>query len=234
VSALGQRELLVHVTPVAKRSASGRRRGRGRGRARYGHASRSRPTRKNSRLGFRSAQTITFECYSSRTPRLRRGNLRRSRDLASNVTLGARDYDPLVGRWTSKDPIRFVGGQTNIYVYVGNEPVNRSDPSGLFDFGDACTIALTCQEECAKRAWDPLSYAFCMSGCVVGAVVWEERQPYQGDDSVTHIYEDCTFTHKDTNLPICYYWCPKGNSPASEPANPDGSCRSTVRRKVPR
>ena len=40
------------------------------------------------------------------------------------VRFGARDYDASVGRWTSKDPIRFDGGQANIYVYVGNDPVD--------------------------------------------------------------------------------------------------------------
>lgn len=97
------------------------------------------------------------------------------------VRFGARDYDPMVGRWTSKDPIGFDSNRTNIYVYAANDPVNRSDQSGLFDFGDACTIAATCQEECARlNAWDPLGYAACMAGCVVGGIVWEERQPYQG------------------------------------------------------
>jgi hypothetical protein len=38
-----------------------------------------------------------------------------------------------VGRWISKDPIRFDGGQANLYVYVGNDPVNRKDPLGLCD-----------------------------------------------------------------------------------------------------
>lgn len=44
---------------------------------------------------------------------------------------GARDYDAVVGRWTSKDPILWGGGQGNLYVYVGNEPVDLVDPSGL-------------------------------------------------------------------------------------------------------
>ena len=47
------------------------------------------------------------------------------------VRFGARDYDPSVGRWTAKDPIRFGGGM-NVYVYVGNDPVNRRDPTGTF------------------------------------------------------------------------------------------------------
>lgn len=47
------------------------------------------------------------------------------------VRFGARDYNPLIGRWTSKDPILFGGGDTNLYRYVGNDPVNFIDPSGL-------------------------------------------------------------------------------------------------------
>jgi RHS repeat-associated protein len=46
------------------------------------------------------------------------------------VRFGARDFDASVGRWTSKDPIRFRGRQFNLYVYVGNDPVNRRDPRG--------------------------------------------------------------------------------------------------------
>ncbi|WII72748.1 RHS repeat-associated core domain-containing protein [Bdellovibrio sp. 22V] len=47
------------------------------------------------------------------------------------VRFGARDYDPEVGRWTSKDPILFEGGDTNLYGYTFNDPVNFIDPSGL-------------------------------------------------------------------------------------------------------
>ena len=46
------------------------------------------------------------------------------------VHFGAREYDPAVGRWISKDPIRFAGGDTNIFAYVGGDPVNLVDPSG--------------------------------------------------------------------------------------------------------
>ncbi|MDH5546605.1 MAG: peptidoglycan DD-metalloendopeptidase family protein [Gammaproteobacteria bacterium] len=44
---------------------------------------------------------------------------------------GARDYDAQSGRWTSKDPIRFQGGDTNLYGYVLGDSVNFFDPIGL-------------------------------------------------------------------------------------------------------
>jgi RHS repeat-associated protein len=47
------------------------------------------------------------------------------------VRFGARDYDASIGRWVGKDPILFGGRQTNFYVYVGNDPINAIDPSGL-------------------------------------------------------------------------------------------------------
>jgi len=46
------------------------------------------------------------------------------------VRFGARDYDPEVGRWTAKDPIRFAGGDANLYGYVVGNPVNLVDPNG--------------------------------------------------------------------------------------------------------
>jgi RHS repeat-associated protein len=47
--------------------------------------------------------------------------------------LGARDYDPQIGRWTAKDPIGFGGRSANLYSYVGGDPVNRRDPTGRRD-----------------------------------------------------------------------------------------------------
>jgi RHS repeat-associated protein len=46
------------------------------------------------------------------------------------VLFGARDYDPSTGRWTAKDPIGFAGGDTNLYGYVLDDPLNLTDPEG--------------------------------------------------------------------------------------------------------
>ena len=44
------------------------------------------------------------------------------------VKLGQRFYDPTLGRWTQQDPVP----SGNLYVYAGDNPVNFTDPSGLF------------------------------------------------------------------------------------------------------
>jgi RHS repeat-associated protein len=43
---------------------------------------------------------------------------------------GEREYDPAVGRWTRRDPIRFDGG-LNLYGYVEDDVVNMTDVDGL-------------------------------------------------------------------------------------------------------
>ena len=45
------------------------------------------------------------------------------------VRFGARDYDAYSGRWTAKDPILFEDG-SNVYEYVGNDPIDFIDPYG--------------------------------------------------------------------------------------------------------
>jgi RHS repeat-associated protein len=44
----------------------------------------------------------------------------------------ARYYDPALARFLSEDPIGLAGG-INLYAYAENDPVNRRDPSGLYN-----------------------------------------------------------------------------------------------------
>ncbi len=53
------------------------------------------------------------------------------------IRFGYRDYDPDTGRWTSKDPIGFAGGDTDLFGYVRNDPVNLIDPTGEFGISGA-------------------------------------------------------------------------------------------------
>jgi RHS repeat-associated protein len=47
----------------------------------------------------------------------------------------ARYYDPKAGRFISKDPIGFGGGDVNLFRYVGNDPVDFTDPEGKSIWG---------------------------------------------------------------------------------------------------
>jgi RHS repeat-associated protein len=50
--------------------------------------------------------------------------------------MGQRYYDSSIGRWTQQDPLVSLVDpmQWNRYVYVGDDPVNYVDPSGM----DSC------------------------------------------------------------------------------------------------
>src|SRR6266581_9413931 len=39
--------------------------------------------------------------------------------------------DPNTGRWTTEDPTGFDAGDPDLYRFVGNDPTNTVDPSGL-------------------------------------------------------------------------------------------------------
>ena len=44
---------------------------------------------------------------------------------------GARDYDAVTGRFTTKDPLGIGAGDLNLYRYAKNDPINWIDPTGL-------------------------------------------------------------------------------------------------------
>ena len=46
-----------------------------------------------------------------------------------------RDYHPLAGRWTARDPSLYTSLQPNLYQYSFNDPINMIDPLGLFCIG---------------------------------------------------------------------------------------------------
>ncbi|MFE5030159.1 polymorphic toxin-type HINT domain-containing protein [Streptomyces sp. NPDC056656] len=72
------------------------------------------------------------------------GFLGKTEDSSTGLSLlGARAYDPKLGRFLSPDPLSVPYDPQNLsaYSYSSNDPINRSDPSGLqdADVGSACT-----------------------------------------------------------------------------------------------
>jgi RHS repeat-associated protein len=58
------------------------------------------------------------------------------------VHFGSRDYDAFTGRWTSKDPLRFGGGDANLYGYVNGNPIFGTDPTGQYCLSDKAIGAI--------------------------------------------------------------------------------------------
>ena len=87
------------------------------------------------------------------------------------VRFGRRDYDAESGRWTSKDPLRFDGGDTNLFGYLVGDPVNWLDATGRnpIAVGGAAVGALITGLEigAALAAAAGLAYGACWAMRVV-------------------------------------------------------------------
>ncbi|MBU5451375.1 RHS repeat-associated core domain-containing protein [Acetivibrio sp. MSJd-27] len=60
------------------------------------------------------------------------------------IYLRNRYYDPSVGRFISEDPVR---NGMNWYAYCSNNPINRIDPLGLFDYNTRLSYSQTYNED---------------------------------------------------------------------------------------
>ncbi|MFF6958166.1 RHS repeat-associated core domain-containing protein [Streptomyces sp. NPDC008317] len=80
--------------------------------------------------------------------------------------MGARYYDPTLGRFTQTDPS---GQETNPYTAFGNDPTNHTDPNGTFSLGDTMGIVLgTAVGVTAVVVTQNPYVAGFLSGCVGG------------------------------------------------------------------
>lgn len=71
------------------------------------------------------------------------------------IRFGARDYDPVAGRWTAKDPIGFAGGASSLYEYAANNPVFYVDPTGRAaeTILDVVAVGLSLRDFFCKPSW---------------------------------------------------------------------------------
>ena len=51
--------------------------------------------------------------------------------LSGLYQMGARYYDPALGRFISRDPTGYAGSGINLYAYCGDNPLVYTDPTGL-------------------------------------------------------------------------------------------------------
>ena len=96
---------------------------------------------------------------SSTTPFQYVGTLGYYTDSSSRTYVRARTLRTDLTRWLTEDPIRFDGGDWNLYGYVYNGPGSGTDPSGLWCwkiFGRCIGTTCNTRPDCPARKPRPL------------------------------------------------------------------------------
>ncbi len=89
-------------------------------------------------------------------------------DASGLYKMGARYYDPHLGRFTQPDPS---GQEANPYLYAAGDPVNRTDPTGLFGFPEVAGLVLgTAIGAAATLVTGSPLVGGIIGGCAVGAI----------------------------------------------------------------
>jgi len=109
--------------------------------ATYPRQRKTHPTAKNRVWGFFAEPNKTRPANRLQSAQPRREIDPTATKLASGVFYyGYRYYDPVTGRWPSRDPIGERGG-VNLYGFVGNDGIGRWDVLGLDVFGPSVPAA---------------------------------------------------------------------------------------------
>jgi len=96
----------------------------------------------------------------------------------------ARYYDPEVGRFINKDPIRYAGGGMNLYAYCLNNPINSRDPMGLwyidFNVSGGYWLGATAGVMIGPSGIYPYVGGGVVTPGVGGSIMWSPSDPAPG------------------------------------------------------
>jgi RHS repeat-associated protein len=123
------------------------------------------------------------------------------------VYFGYRWYDPATGRWFSRDPLEEHGG-INLYAYCANNPVNFTDPLGLWtwdndwiELGLGSLVGLG-PEGSFGEAWGGFAEGWSRGGqgvvnAFTGGLFWEEYGLFY--DTFNKQWEDLGYESNECN-----------------------------------
>jgi RHS repeat-associated protein len=97
---------------------------------------------------FNPTYSSTFGSFNSPNAQRHRYNGKEQISSSRFYDYGARQYDPVIGRWLSVDPLAEEREWLTPYNMASNNPINRIDPDGALD------------EPLYKKAWDFVSSMF--------------------------------------------------------------------------
>ena len=122
---------------------------------------------------------------------------------------GFRDYAPGLGRYIEPDPLGRLGSGNNLYVYVGDNPTNLIDPSGLADLNLINPTTDTVDWELAN-GWDPSGvYSVAAHGAVytngssAGYIEGPNGEHYYPQQLADYIKKDPNWKHQPIDLRSC-------------------------------
>jgi len=107
----------------------------------------------------------------------------------------ARYYDPMEGRFISKDPIAFEGG-INVYAYTFNNPIRFTDPFGL-DSAGCDNIPSFLETPCRLECCANHDECFDDNKCTAGSWFKGSTKCNPCNQNVFDCFKKCSFSKKD-------------------------------------
>lgn len=126
-----------------------------------------------------------------------------------------RDYDADVGRWMTRDPVLFLGGQLNLYAYAYNDPINHLDADGRqatsASGSSTITVTISLNPPPPPAGMDP---GYSYQGYKVtldGKIIIDERFGKRAPDECSLHLKSVTIVENSQmvgDILVTHYWGP--------------------------